>query len=691
MPPPRNLLKIVLTILFLTCFNICLTPSSSKGQVSTPQPWYFRLRLLPNGAPIPLENASSLNMRSLVTQKQNGKFLEITVTLRSLIKKDRGVLLTLHLPVDNPSQWKWYYGLDKFIRMDTAHITPTVAGWYPLTALTSAAQGIAVAVPVTKPAISRFYRENNEVRLEFSLGISPDSGSPDSVKVKILLWNFDPPWHFRQALDDYYFLSSYFNRRVNKQIGLWTTAVPESLDITSPFMFHEHGNIFFSLDDSSARALDEQIASDKEYGWLTFPYVHLGQMSRVKLTGLPANEREIDRFLQTQPVAYSPQQLKQYGDLGLNEIDFLAALSASRVEYADGVPKARIRENYTNAYDPETGELIRTWTTIGKQVSFYINPDPNLYLNGVWGHGKRMLDWITSALTNNPDIGGVYLDSMRWFDATNYRREHFRFSTLPLACDAQGTVYLPNAWGYYQFLRQLAPLLRAKGKFLMVNGLPPRSPSFFISPFADIIGTEDGNALGPIIQHWSCLTGRKPRLRLAAHVGDFSQARLTQYVNSSLSLGILPSAWGSYFARPPWVNVDESFATGLGGKPSYQTHNRELWQKVFALIKPLGGAGWRPVTQGKSDVTGILVERFVRGRSHLFTVYRAADATAQQITLSVEKELTGGLAPKAWLLPDDRRLAVLEAPKFYNVTVLLPSGPDALSVVKVTPPLAAAE
>jgi len=686
----RSLVKIVLSILVVT-FSIFLTTFSGQGQTITPQPWYFSLRLLPDGTPIPLEEVSSLNMHSSVTQRQKEKFLDITVNLKSLLQRDRGFLLTLHLPVDNPGQWKWYYGLDQFLQMDSDNITPAEAAWYPLTALTSATQGIALAIPVTNPAISRFYRENNEVRLEFSLGTSPDSGSPNSVKVRILLWNFDPHWNFRQALDDYYSRSSYFNRRVNKQIGLWSAAVPDGLAVTDPFMFHEHGNLWFTLDDTSARALNEQIAINKYYDWLTFPYVLLGQMSRVNLTALPKNESEIDQFLETQPIAYSPQALKQYRDLALDEIDHLAALSASRVEYADGAPRARIRQTYTKAYDPETGELIQTWSTIGKQVSFYINADPNLCINGVWGHGKRMLDWITAALINNPDIGGVYLDSMRWFDAANYRREHFRFSTLPLACDDQGNVYLPNAWGHYNFVKQLAPLLRAKGKFLMLNGLPARPTSFFIGAFADIIGTEAGDAVGPLIHHWSCLTGRKPKVRLAARVGDFSQARLTQYINTSLSLGILPSSWGSYFAKPEMVNINESFATGLGGKSSYQTHNQELWQKVFDLIKPLGGAGWRPVTQAKCNVEEILVERFVNGRSHVFTVYRATDAAGQQVTLSIEKGLMGDVVPTARLLPDLKRLVVLETPDSYNVTVPLSSGPDTLAVVKVTPPSEAAE
>jgi hypothetical protein len=152
-----------------------------------------------------------------------------------------------------------------------------------------------------------------------------------------------------------------------------------------------------------------------------------------------------------------------------------------------------------------------------------------------------------------------------------------------------------------------------------------------------------------------------------------------------LALGILPSTWGSYYALPEWVNTEESFATGQGGKPAY-SRDAALWQKVFGLVKPLGGGLWAPITQARCNTSRIYVERFIRGRSHVFTVYRIVDAGTQAVTLKVNKSLTNYLRPKARLLPDGPNLTVSESQDTYDVPIQLPQGPNALAVVGITPP-----
>lgn len=154
---------------------------------------------------------------------------------------------------------------------------------------------------------------------------------------------------------------------------------PEGLLVTEPFYFQEHGNIFFSLSDSSARDINEQIKTDNEYRLKVYPCVHIGQMSRTQLSALPESTARLDEFLDSQETHTSPQQIRKYVDLGSDLAGWSESLEVSRTLDNKGPYNAYLRETTIGAFNPIDGQLIHTWETIGKQVSFVVNPAPEAF------------------------------------------------------------------------------------------------------------------------------------------------------------------------------------------------------------------------------------------------------------------------------------------------------------------------
>lgn len=577
---------------------------------------------------------------------------------------DRGWGLALRLPLAGGT-WRWAAGPNTAVAFG-AGPDPAEGALYPFTALVSDRHGIALATPLDAPVMSRFFRDGDELVWMFTLGTSDlTRPMPNRASVRMQLWRMPPRWGFRQLLADTYAQYPERFKRKHERVGLWSVGTPQGVIDPSPFVFHEHGNIFFDSTDSSARPLSKQIPLDDAYGWSVFPYLHVGQMSRTRLDRLPDGGTRIDAYLATQPVTFPPQQVQRYTELGLGLADYEGTLLASRAEDAARQPLANIRRTFTNAYDPDTGRLVRRWDTMGNQVSFFVNPAPRLELNGVPGHGRRMLAWARALVQAHPTVGGIYADAtMGWAQPGNFRRSHFRSTRLPLASDAQGRVYLPGAWGHYEFFAALRSLLESRDKLLFANGYgndAQDAATFFHGTLAHVFGTE---RLGNDITNYLARSMAGPRLILS-NTKEVNTARdVARHIRSSLALGILPSARASYFARPRWVNRDEQFATGKG-MPRYD-EDRAEWETVYRVMEPLGRAEWRPITHATSGDPGIRIERFHATQQVLWTVYRTADGPAD-VVVSVDARLD--VEPVAVDLMTGQSLAVEAVAGVLRITV----------------------
>jgi hypothetical protein len=577
---------------------------------------------------------------------------------------DQGWRLVLHLPLASGA-WQWAAGPNTALAFG-AGPDPTEAALYPFTALVSERHGIALATPLDAPVMTRFSRNGNELIWSFTLGTSDLTRPiPNQANVRMQLWRMPPRWGFRQLLADAYVQYPERFKRQHERVGLWSVGTPRGVIDPAPFLFHEHGNVFFDSTDSSARPLAEQVPLDDAYGWSVFPYLHVGQMSRTRLAGLPDGAASIDTYLATQAVTFPPQHVQRYTELGLGPADYEAALLASRAEDAARQPLANIRRTFTNAYDPDTGRLVRRWDTMGNQVSFFVNAAPRLELSGVPGHGRRMLAWARALLEAHPMVGGIYADAtIGWAQEGNFRRSHFRSTRLPLASDAQGRAYLPGAWGHYEFFDALRGLLQSRGKLLFANGYGSAAKdvtTFFHGTLPHVFGTE---RLGSDVTNYLARSMAGPRLILSNTKEVNTAQDVARHIRSSLALGILPSARASYFARPRWVNRDEQFATGKG-MPRYE-EDRAEWETVYRVMESLGRAEWQPIPHATSADPGIRIERFRAAQQVLWTVYRTADGPATAI-VSVDARLD--LEPLAVDLMTGQSLAVHAIGDVLRVTV----------------------
>jgi len=633
-------------------------------------------------------------LRVFIRYKCIRDFLEITASLHSTSKGDRGWRLALHLPLQKLN-WEWEPGLNVKLPFDTGPVRPEEGKKYPLSVLTSASVGFALGIPVKTPAFCNFYRSGDEIVLELPLGTSSlTQPYPNTSIVKMHLWHIEPAWGFRQALDDYYSRFPQVYKRRNTQAGLWSTGDPEGLDNQAGFLFHEHGNCWFSNNDSSARDLNDQTQIDAGYGWKTFPYLIAGQMSRVQLNALPLPTENINEFLKGQPEIYSPQPFSQFAFLGLGEADYRNVLSASRLLDPLQLPIARPRDIVMEGRDPETGALVKEWRTIGKSVTFPVNPSPRLLVGNVRGHGAILMQWAAEALDKYPGIAGLYVDSnTSWSGFKNYRAEHFNScpngNGMSLAADDTGGVYLPNAWGQYQFLLELSTLLHGKGKILFGNGnysgtagsfTEGSTNMFFLASLMDVLGDDQYRATLSIKDYLlRSVAGPKLVLRLGSGVGFKNSDTVRKYINSCLSLGFLPSTWGSYFAKPAWLNGDESFCTQLGGWPNSE-RDAAHWSKVFSVVNSLGQAAWKPVTLARCDAAGAQVERFQKGKANYFTVFSITPRQSVQVSF----ECGRFQSPTVRDLFTNKLLTPIFVNGCYSVTVPLANEESALTIIKVT-------
>lgn len=550
---------------------------------------------------------------------------------------DTGWELALHLPLVG-ADWLWGVGPDLNLGPEDDP-EPQEAALYPLTALANAGSGLALALDLKTPIVSRFIRQGDELVWSATLGASPLGPGPNQAVAGLEIWPLDPEWGFRRALSDLYARHPAVFARDYDQVGLWTLGTPERYRVTGPFFFHEHGNIFFSAQDSSARDYGEQIALDEAYGWKVFPYLHLGQISRVQLDALPAEAGQADAFLAQRPEIYSPQQEMKYASLGLEREDLGRAMLTSRTQDENGEPNCRLRSFICPGYDEQTNQLVKRWETIGKMVSFIINAEPSLVIDGLQGHGGLMLEWLENLLAEHPGLGGVYLDSINaWSQYPNFRREHFPFAGLTLASTPEGRVYIPNYWGHYRFLARARQLLaQHPGTLMFVNGYKTgivNTGAFFLGLLPDVYGTESADSeLHNYLTR--AMAGRKLVLANRLRLADSEEVE--QYVNACLSMGFIPSARPNYFAWEEWINADEQFAKRVPSTAGY-VQDQEIWARVLTLVQGFGRAGWEPVTQAQAVAPGVRVERFTSAAAQYLTVYNLQD-TQEEVTLNLAPDL----------------------------------------------------
>ncbi len=531
---------------------------------------------------------------------------------------------------------------------------------YPLLLQGSQDFGMAVAVPPNKPVRFSTRFSKGYADLSFYIGTSSETKpSPNQADFEFVSFSSSELIDYRSALSSYYDLFFEHFKVFNpyESFGLWAPSSPQGYLDHKLFYFHEHGNIFHSLSSSSGASISSQVELDNQYKWGLFPYLHIGQISSTQL-GFNGKGVDPNEHLGFDKKVFSPQQAKKYSsvDVDVNwpgartdsSVHLNSVLNASVLFDEDGDVVSKYRNTRLMGFSSESStQPIKEWDSIGHQISYFINPSPTLKIDGVDGHGAYMLDWVKKVVQRNPGLKGIYVDSIKsWASARNFRREHFQFSEYPLASLSDGSVYLPNAWGYYQFLSALKVYLKQHNMMLFVNGYAT-GERFFHSTLSDVVGGERSTSkvMGGEMHHL-VIAPNKVRLRLGSGKVFNLRNKLEDHINTSLAIMAPTSAWGSYFSKPEYVNRDEGFATAHAF-PLYR-RDKDLWDVIFKNLNVYVGARWMPVKLAEVKDKGFRLERFLdKSGVSFFSVY-GEYVKGGEVEILIDKSAFSGLNIKGF-------------------------------------------
>jgi hypothetical protein len=209
-------------------------------------------------------------------------------------------------------------------------------------------------------------------------------------------------------------------------------------------------------------------------------------------------------------------------------------------------------------------------------------------------------------------LDGEYLDSLEGYVTAdlNFRRDHFRETTVPLCFDLETRQpALFKGLAVAEFARWIAQDVHGLGKLMFANGVPYRFT--FLCPWLDVLGTEtdwlqQGLYSPPSDQQmslWRTMSGAKPYLLLMNTDYDaFTPDLVERYFQRSLFYGLFPGMFSHNAAdNPYWQN------------PKWYNRDRALFKKYLPIIKRVAEAGWQPVTHAVSENAQVWVERYGPG------------------------------------------------------------------------------
>lgn len=438
---------------------------------------------------------------------------------------------------------------------------------------------VTIAIPPTSPCIFSTTCGPEGVGLKMYLGMSPDVDDfPDTAHFRFIIYSADPEWKFRSALNKYYSFSPDYYDVVTTKDGLWMCHLEDDIlpNIYS-FGFDELG--------ISSSYTSDALARDEYYDILSIPYIIAGQRQIYDVNSLPTNYEE-----------------------------------------AIGI----LDDLYDSGTDPELCEIIYTSTCEDLNNEFYylprcvdddnrlafkLNPNPDIDPNCV---GNLLLDKVEDILNDNPEVDGIYVDSLgaQWPALLNYNTDHFAYARDPLTFDIDGNLALHNTLSHYAFLEDLKTMLRADDKVVMGNGIyiydSDTDPAehyhpgaklgrFFMASLLDIAGCEQGVNLDQ--QRWefyrSCM-GQKSYTSLNYKWEDDAND-VMDLLNKAMLYGTFSTSSTGYY--PDGYERDESFVASFASK-----------------VRLLTAAGWEPVTNAVVDQDLVLCERYGDANTVYFAV-----------------------------------------------------------------------
>lgn len=532
--------------------------------------------------------------------------------------KDRAVTLLFALPLDALG-WRWgddirhsrrIEGQSEFSKLVSIKCGATgTMSLYPLAALSSQRDGLALAIDMAQPAQYRlgYHPGTKQLSIAYDFGLVPETERfPSSADFRFVLFRFEPRWGFRAAFQKLMTIyPDYFLVRSREQ-GLWMPFT----DIGTVqgwedfgFKYHEGNN---------------NVAWDDAHGVLSFRYTEPMTWWMRMPADLPRTTSEAVR-LRDQFAGGTRKPERQMAQVsqaaGMADESGQPALLFRNEPWCNGA----VWSLNPNPHLPPGGSSAATTAPDAQSHSY----------NAATVHWNETIQQALYGPGAKGQLDGEYLDSLEGYVTAdlNFRREHFRYTTVPLtfASDTRQPA-LFKGLAVFEFTRWFAEQVHRLGKLTFANGVPYRFS--YLCPWLDVLGTEtdwvrNGNyhpSSDEQMSFWRTMSGAKPYLLLMNTDYDlFTPEMVERYFQRSLFYGMFPGMFSHNAAdNPYWRN------------PKWYNRDRPLFKKYIPLIKRIAEAGWQPVSHAECDNAQVFVEKFGPNSEDaiFFTVLN--DATAAQ-------------------------------------------------------------
>ncbi len=562
-----------------------------------------------------------LGLRLNLTVEARPDHLVFQGRLASTRAEDRAILLLFALPVDFTGGVWWddirrsrvIGGRGEFIVANPvgAGTTGTMSA-YPLAAISRGEDGLSLALDWTRPAQYRlfYHAGTRQAYLAFDLGLAPETEQfPSAADFRFFLYRFAPEWGFRAAFQKFMEIGpEHFLVRVREQ-GIWMPFT----DVATVQGWQDFGFRFHEGDNA--------VAWDDAHGILSFRYTE-------PMTWWMPMAPELPRTLAE---ALRVREALADGAPGFHR-NMARVSRAAAMEDAQGRPALLFRN------EPWANGAV--WS---------LNPNPALPAspNAATVHWNAEIRERLYGPNAPARLDGEYLDSLEGYVTAdlNFRREHFRFSSVPLsfAPDSRRPA-LMKGLAVCEFTRWISEDVRRVGGLVFANGVPYRFG--FLCAWLDVLGTETdwmpGGQYQPAAHAqmclWRTLAGAKPYLLLMNTDYDrFTPPYVERYFQRCLFYGMFPSMFSHNAAENPyWQNL------------AWYNRDRPLFKRYIPLIRRAAEAGWQPVTRARCDDDALWVERFgpAADGAVYFTILNTAVAPRSSV-FRVDAEALSLRAPLA--------------------------------------------
>lgn len=465
---------------------------------------------------------------------------------------------------------------------------------YPFCAASGENCCISLGIPMDPPTSFEFSVDNTkgekELTLRLNFGLSPDVDKWKSCcEFSFVLYApRRQDWGFRAAAESYYSLfPQYFVRRA-KEGGNW-------------LFQHNYGHLDNLEDFDVLYNETPDFAMDKEHGVKSFRYTAPGEVWIYWEERPKEPEPTYEEF-----VEHFEEQL--VADESITDKDFDVPLR----KFAKAILTSALLNKDQDYY-------TAGWHVYGPTVAFITNHNPDLPGYNLYNLQMESVKKAEKqAAAAGHELSGIYIDNMSWgYDGRyNYRREHFKYSSRPLAWDDDFNIVLPNMYSQYEYALRIKTDLLAEDKLLMANIVFPERGAVHYIHLVDLPGSEAGPRWGHdiFIQRLRrTLAYKKPWMLLMTgdHVTlpkkDIDLGDKELFLKDSLLYGIFANIWGY---RPPIEEYEKC---------------RPLFKKYTPSIHLADRLGWKPIPDAYCDDDRLLFERFGNDSEFLITAMNKQD------------------------------------------------------------------